>query len=74
MAMTLMAKAFKLNDTTPTNKNQTSSLNPCNMQITQPGINTSQDRQMLMVDDNDGNQFTQNAGQSEGNKIEHNVV
>ncbi|GJS40223.1 hypothetical protein Tco_0565266 [Tanacetum coccineum] len=35
MALVLMAKAFTLNDTTPTNNNQRSSLNPCNMQIAQ---------------------------------------
>ncbi|GJW67363.1 hypothetical protein Tco_0121787 [Tanacetum coccineum] len=37
MTLILMAKAFKLNDTTPTNNNQTSSSNPCNTQTTQPG-------------------------------------
>ncbi|GKE74217.1 hypothetical protein Tco_1536258 [Tanacetum coccineum] len=37
MALALMAKAFTLNDTTPTNNNQRSSSNPSNMQITQPG-------------------------------------
>ncbi|GJR10610.1 gag-pol polyprotein [Tanacetum coccineum] len=36
MALVLMARAFNLNDTTPTNNNQRSSLNPCNMQIAQP--------------------------------------
>nr|GEY47048.1 hypothetical protein [Tanacetum cinerariifolium] len=30
MAFVLMVKAFKLNNTTPTNNNQTSSSNPCN--------------------------------------------
>ncbi|GJU01688.1 hypothetical protein Tco_1112026 [Tanacetum coccineum] len=37
MAFALMAKAFTLNDTTPTNNNQRSSSNPSSMQIAQPG-------------------------------------
>ncbi|GJT52332.1 hypothetical protein Tco_1112901 [Tanacetum coccineum] len=37
MALALMAKAFTLNDTTPTNNNQRSSSNPSSMQIAQPG-------------------------------------
>nr|GEY72237.1 hypothetical protein [Tanacetum cinerariifolium] len=37
MALTLMAKAFKLNYSTPTNNIQKISLNPCNRQIAQPG-------------------------------------
>nr|GEY42600.1 retrovirus-related Pol polyprotein from transposon TNT 1-94 [Tanacetum cinerariifolium] len=37
MALTLMAKAFKLNYSTPTNNNQRISLNPRNRQIAQPG-------------------------------------
>nr|GFB01894.1 hypothetical protein [Tanacetum cinerariifolium] len=37
MALALMAKAFKLNYSTPTNNNQRISSNPCNRQITQPG-------------------------------------
>nr|GEW82581.1 hypothetical protein [Tanacetum cinerariifolium] len=36
MALTLMAKAFKLNYSTPTNNNQRISSNPCNWQIAQP--------------------------------------
>nr|GEY10368.1 hypothetical protein [Tanacetum cinerariifolium] len=38
MALSLMAKAFKLNYLTPTNKNLRILLNPCNRQIAQPGI------------------------------------
>ncbi|GJX57990.1 integrase, catalytic region, zinc finger, CCHC-type containing protein [Tanacetum coccineum] len=38
MALVLMAKAFTLNETTPTNNNQRNSSNPSNMQIAQPGI------------------------------------
>nr|GEV76449.1 Gag-Pol polyprotein [Tanacetum cinerariifolium] len=37
MALALMAKAFKLNYSTPTNNNQRISLNPRNRQIAQPG-------------------------------------
>ncbi|GJX38540.1 hypothetical protein Tco_0251843 [Tanacetum coccineum] len=61
MALALIAKAFTLNDTTPTNNNQRSSSNPNNMQIAQPGMNMDQDRQMLMVEDNVGNQTECNA-------------
>nr|GEX36208.1 hypothetical protein [Tanacetum cinerariifolium] len=55
MALALIAKAFKVN-IIPTNNNQRSSLIPHNSQIAQPGINTSQDIKMQMVDDNAGNQ------------------
>nr|GEW81426.1 retrovirus-related Pol polyprotein from transposon TNT 1-94 [Tanacetum cinerariifolium] len=59
MALVLMAKAFKLNYSTPTNNNQRISSNPRNRQIPQPGINMGQDRQMQMVGGNGGNQFRQ---------------
>nr|GEX41077.1 hypothetical protein [Tanacetum cinerariifolium] len=49
MDLALMAKAFKLNYSTPTNNNQRISSNPRNRQIAQPGINMGQDRQMQMV-------------------------
>nr|GEU57120.1 hypothetical protein [Tanacetum cinerariifolium] len=52
MTLALMAKAFTLNNTTPINNNQRSSLNPINMHIAQPGMNMNQDRQMLMVENN----------------------
>nr|GEW11796.1 integrase, catalytic region, zinc finger, CCHC-type, peptidase aspartic, catalytic [Tanacetum cinerariifolium] len=52
MALALMAKAFKLNYSTPTNNNQRISSNPRNRQIAQPGINMGQDRQMQMVGGN----------------------
>nr|GEU69513.1 hypothetical protein [Tanacetum cinerariifolium] len=48
MALALMAKAFKLNYSTPTNNNQRISSNPRNRQIAQPGMNMGQDRQMQM--------------------------
>ncbi|GJS97881.1 integrase, catalytic region, zinc finger, CCHC-type containing protein [Tanacetum coccineum] len=67
MALALMAKAFTLNDTTPTNNNQRSSSNPSSMQIAQPGMNMDQDRQMLMVEDIVGNQFRPNAMHNVGN-------
>ncbi|GJR62883.1 retrovirus-related pol polyprotein from transposon TNT 1-94 [Tanacetum coccineum] len=53
MALVLMAKAFKLNYSTPTNNNQRISSNPQNRQIAQPGMNLGQDNQMQM---NVGNQ------------------
>nr|GEX68834.1 hypothetical protein [Tanacetum cinerariifolium] len=57
MALALMAKAFKLNYSTPTNNNQRISSNPRNRQIAQPGMNMGQDRQMQMIRGNGGNQF-----------------
>nr|GFA68137.1 hypothetical protein [Tanacetum cinerariifolium] len=39
MALALMAKAFKLNYSTPTNNNQRISSNPMNREIAQPGMN-----------------------------------
>nr|GEX42266.1 hypothetical protein [Tanacetum cinerariifolium] len=65
---------FKLNNTTPTKNNQRSSSNPRNMQIAQPGINMDQDRQMLMIRDNIGNQFKSNAWQIAGNQNGYNAV
>nr|GFC56337.1 hypothetical protein [Tanacetum cinerariifolium] len=49
MALALMAKAFKLNYSTPTNNNQRISSNPRNRQIAQPGMKMGQDRQMQMI-------------------------
>nr|GEZ51027.1 hypothetical protein [Tanacetum cinerariifolium] len=66
MALALMAKAFKLNYSTPTNNNQRISSNPRNRQIAQPGMNMGQDRQMQMVGGNGGNQFRQYAGNLTG--------
>nr|GEY01867.1 hypothetical protein [Tanacetum cinerariifolium] len=64
MELALMAKALKLNYSTPTNNNQRISSNPRNRHIAQPGMNIGQDRQMQMVGDNGGNQFRQYAGQN----------
>ncbi|GJW91228.1 hypothetical protein Tco_0168781 [Tanacetum coccineum] len=74
MALALMAKAFTLNDTTPTNNNQRSSSNPSNIQITQPRMNIDQDKQMLMVEDNVGNQFRPNEVQNVRNQVILNAV
>nr|GEY69860.1 ribonuclease H-like domain-containing protein [Tanacetum cinerariifolium] len=68
MALALMDKAFKLNYSTPTNNNQRISSNPHNRNITQPGMNLGQDRQMQMVRGNGGNQFRQYAGKN-GNVV-----
>nr|GFA32247.1 hypothetical protein [Tanacetum cinerariifolium] len=71
MALALMAKAFKLNYSTPTNNNQRISSNPRNRQIAQPGMNIGQDRQMQMVGGNGGNQFRQYAGNLNGSTEVH---
>nr|GEU94644.1 hypothetical protein [Tanacetum cinerariifolium] len=59
MVLALMAKAFKLNYSTPTNNNQRILSNLRNRQIAQPGMNMGQDRQMQMVRENGRNQFRQ---------------
>nr|GFA75980.1 hypothetical protein [Tanacetum cinerariifolium] len=74
MALSLMAKEFKLNYSTPTNNNQRISPNPRNRQIAQPGMNVGQDRQMQMIGGNDGNQFRQYAGQNARNMNGYNAV
>ncbi|GKA02418.1 gag-pol polyprotein [Tanacetum coccineum] len=74
MALVLMAKAFKLNYSTPTNNNQRISSNPRNRQIAQPGMNLGQDNQMQMVGGNGGNQFRQYAGQNVRNQVVQNAV
>ncbi|GJR02699.1 hypothetical protein Tco_0525683 [Tanacetum coccineum] len=68
MALVLMAKAFTLNETTLTNNNKRNSSNPSNIKIAQPGMNMDQDRHMLMVEDNVGNQFRPNAVQNVRNQ------
>nr|GEX33275.1 hypothetical protein [Tanacetum cinerariifolium] len=74
MVLALMAKAFKLNYSTPTNNNQRISSNPMNRQIAQSGMNMGQDRQMQLVGGNGGNQFRQYAGQNAGNPAGYNDV
>ncbi|GJX59243.1 hypothetical protein Tco_0290633 [Tanacetum coccineum] len=67
MALVLIAKAFKLNYSTPTNNNQRILSNPRNRQIAQPGMNMGQDRQIQMVGvHNVGNPVVQNAVQNLG--------
>nr|GFB20213.1 hypothetical protein [Tanacetum cinerariifolium] len=64
MPLALMAKAFKLNYSTPTNNNQRISSNPRNRQIAQPGMNMGQDRQMQIYGARtDGNAAGQNENQ-----------
>nr|GFD08848.1 hypothetical protein [Tanacetum cinerariifolium] len=74
MALSLMAKAFKLNYSTPTNNNRRISSNPRNRQIAQLGMNMGQDRKMQMVGRNGGNQFRQYAGQNARNMNGYNAV
>nr|GFC64730.1 hypothetical protein [Tanacetum cinerariifolium] len=74
MALALMAKAFKLNYSTPINNNKRISLNPRNMQIAQPGMNMGQDRQMQMVGGYGRNQFRHHVGQNTGNLAGYNDV
>nr|GEX05443.1 hypothetical protein [Tanacetum cinerariifolium] len=74
MTLSLMAKAFKLNYSTPTNNNQRILSNPGNRQIAQPGMNMGQDRQIQMVGGNGGNQFRQYVGQNAGNLNGYNAV
>nr|GEV47003.1 hypothetical protein [Tanacetum cinerariifolium] len=74
MALTLMAKAFKLNYSTPTNNNQRISSNPRNRQTSQPGMNIGQDRQMQMVGGNANQNGNGNliVARAEGNAAGHN--
>ncbi|GKF48480.1 hypothetical protein Tco_0141731, partial [Tanacetum coccineum] len=74
MVLVLMAKAFKLNYSTPTNNNQRISSNPHNRQTAQPSMNMGQDRQMQMVGGNGGNQFRQYARQNVRNQNGYNTV
>ncbi|GJX58470.1 retrovirus-related pol polyprotein from transposon TNT 1-94 [Tanacetum coccineum] len=72
VALVLMAKAFKLNYSTPTNNNQRMIINP-RIQLPQR-MNMSQDRHMQMVGGNGGNQFRQYVGQNAGNRNGYNAV
>nr|GEU94646.1 hypothetical protein [Tanacetum cinerariifolium] len=74
MALDLMAKAFKLKYSTPTNNNQRISSNPRNRQIAQLGMNMGQDRQIQMVEGNAGYQFRQYSGQNVGNLDGYNAI
>nr|GEV78162.1 hypothetical protein [Tanacetum cinerariifolium] len=66
MALALMAKAFKLNYSTPTKNNQRISSNPRNKQIAQSGMNLGQDRKTQMVEGNVQNPGVQNVGNQNG--------
>nr|GEW41911.1 retrovirus-related Pol polyprotein from transposon TNT 1-94 [Tanacetum cinerariifolium] len=78
MELALMAKAFKLNYSTPTNNNQRISSNPRNRQIAQSSMNMGQDRQIHMVECNGiANQNPNGNGnlvaaRAEGNATGHN--
>nr|GFC77622.1 hypothetical protein [Tanacetum cinerariifolium] len=73
MALALMAKAFKLNYSTPTNNNQRILSNPRNRQIAQPGMNMGQDRQMHMIGgQNAGNLNGYNEVQNVRNQVAQN--
>ncbi|GJT34417.1 hypothetical protein Tco_0924836 [Tanacetum coccineum] len=61
MAHVLMAKAFKLNETILIYNNQTSSSNPCNRQIAQPGNQIRYNAGQII-----GNQVGQNMVQNPG--------
>nr|GEY70446.1 hypothetical protein [Tanacetum cinerariifolium] len=74
MSLALMAKAFKLNYSTPTNNNQRISSNLRNRHIAQPGMNMGQDRQMQIVGGNGENQCREYAGQNVGNLNGYNAV
>nr|GEU38665.1 hypothetical protein [Tanacetum cinerariifolium] len=74
MALELMSKAFKLNNIATTNNNQRSSSNLYDIQIAQSCMNIDQDRQMLMVDDNVGNQFRENVVHNVGHFVGQNAV
>nr|GEX66661.1 integrase, catalytic region, zinc finger, CCHC-type, peptidase aspartic, catalytic [Tanacetum cinerariifolium] len=63
MALALMAKAFKLNYSTPTNNNQRISSNLCNRQIAQPSMNMGQDDRCRWLE-SVRNQVIQNAVQN----------
>ncbi|GJU59764.1 hypothetical protein Tco_1237530 [Tanacetum coccineum] len=72
MTLVLIAKAFKLNYSTPTNNNQRISSNPRNRQIAQSGMNMGQDRQMQTVGVQ--NVKNQNANQNVDQNGNGNVV
>nr|GEX24083.1 ribonuclease H-like domain-containing protein [Tanacetum cinerariifolium] len=72
MALALMAKAFKLNYSTPTNNNQRISSNPRNRQIAQPGnLNGYNAIQNVRNQNSNGNSNLV-AARAEGNATGHN--
>nr|GFB59579.1 hypothetical protein [Tanacetum cinerariifolium] len=63
MALALMAKAFKLNYSTPTNNNQRISSNPRNRQIAQPGTANQNGNHNLVATRAEGNATGHNGNQ-----------
>nr|GEW10286.1 hypothetical protein [Tanacetum cinerariifolium] len=87
MALALMAKAFKLNYSTPTNNNQRISSNPRNSKLLQLSTDSTVTPESyphgestlscgldMMIRGNGGNQFRQYAGQNAGNLNGYNAV
>nr|GEX25179.1 putative ribonuclease H-like domain-containing protein [Tanacetum cinerariifolium] len=79
MALALMANAFKLNYSTPTNNNQRISLNPCNRQIAQPECRESEwvqccieCRESGCSECNSESESSELAARAESNAIGHN--
>ncbi|GJZ16697.1 hypothetical protein Tco_0552820 [Tanacetum coccineum] len=68
MTLVLMAKAFKLNYSTPTNNNHRTSSNPHNRQIAQPGMNMGYERQIQIVRGN-GEITNQNVNQTRNGNV-----
>ncbi|GJX21919.1 hypothetical protein Tco_0226364 [Tanacetum coccineum] len=68
IALVLMAKAFKLNYSTPTNNNQKTFKSKLTLKGRKPqtGMNMGQDRQMQMVGDNVQNPGVYNVGNQNG--------
>nr|GFA66511.1 hypothetical protein [Tanacetum cinerariifolium] len=66
MTLVLMAKAFTLNETTPTNSNQRNSSNPSNMQIAQPVQNVKNQVVLNAVQ----NPSVQNVGNQNGLSVD----
>nr|GFB94894.1 hypothetical protein [Tanacetum cinerariifolium] len=63
MALALMAKAFKLNYSTPTNNNQMISSNPRNRQIAQSGNGNQTENGNLVAARAEGNAAGHNGNQ-----------
>nr|GEU55529.1 hypothetical protein [Tanacetum cinerariifolium] len=71
MALVLMAKAFKLNHSTPTNNNRRISSNLRNRQISLPDMNI---RQIQMIGNHGRNQVGQYAGKIARNQNGYNAI
>nr|GEU88596.1 hypothetical protein [Tanacetum cinerariifolium] len=73
MTLALMAKAFKLNYSTPTNNNKRISSNPCNRQIAQPGSLNGYNVVKNVRNQNPNGNGNLVAARAEGNATGHNV-